>query len=132
MMPQDFPQGSPSRVSTERVVVFAWPVDRRAVPNTDTPYAGALMFPAQTGQTPSSFGPPQESAWVAAISTLTSALEELSASVQAFQPPTPQVSSSNQPLLGPRPEKFARPHRVSPRSHVPRHRTVARGGGTTT
>jgi hypothetical protein len=131
MMPQDFPQNPPVNVSTEHVVVLAWPVERQAASSNETPYAGAVMFPAQTGQAPAAFGPSQETAWVAAMSTLTSALQELSASVQAFQPPPPRIGSSSPTQPSPRPEKFARAHRGSPHSHVPRHRTVDRGGGTT-
>ncbi len=131
MMPQDFPQSLPVAVATEHVVVLAWPVDRQAVPSPDSPYAGATMFPAPTGQPPSFPGSPQETAWVAAISTLTSALQELSAGVHAVQPPPPHLGSPDPTQPSPRPEKLARAHRGSPRSHVRRHRTVNRGGGAT-
>ena len=125
MMPQDFPRTSPPRASADDVVVVVWPMDRGAVSISGAGYAESVMFQAKSGHLLPT-GPWPDLDWVTAITSLTEAVEELRASVQALQVAAPLVTDPT--TIGhPRPDELAHPHRGPSRSHPRRKGTANRG-----
>ena len=137
MMPQDFAQSSASRVSTEPVMVLAWPMDSRAAEGShDASFAAAVVLPADTSPSLASSDSSRERALISALTTLTSSLRELTESLQALPSPTSPLNqarsaSASAPASPHRAERSTRTRRVPRRGQGPHPGPVARDRGAT-